>query len=136
MKTLKMVTNLMVLTIFVVFTAKSYGIELDVPFKAQYPPGEWALTKNCGPTSVLMVAAYHLGFTPAEQHIKDLDHWMVVESIISSINGYNAETTGGEDLVQIVQDYYSFQQAMKSNPSNIDPLRQALADGNPVIDRK
>ena len=132
MKTLQVVKSLTVLML-VIFTIASYGVELDVPFKAQVPPGNWDFTKNCGPTSILMVAAYHLGFTPTEQYIKDLDDWMVVEGIIPSINSYNAHTTDGDDLVQIAQEYYGFQQVAKTNSSSISYLRQVLLDDNSVI---
>ena len=32
---------------------------IDVPFKAQVPPGNWSETKNCGQASALMTFCYY-----------------------------------------------------------------------------
>jgi hypothetical protein len=111
----------------------AHGIELNVPFKPQVPPGtaDFSETKNCGPTSVLMVAAYHQRFEPTEQHIRDIDDWMVTKEIISSVHDYNGEDTGWEDLVRIAKEYYGFKTITKHNNNDLSLLISALEDGNP-----
>ena len=134
MKTSKPFRALATLALFYV-SAFAYGA-LNVPFKAQVPPpdsGDWSQTKNCGPTSVLMVAAYHLQFIPTSQHIKDLDDWMVVKGIITSVNNYNGDDTSGDDLLRIAKEYYGFQEVTKYNANDVNFLIQALSNGNPVI---
>src|SRR3989338_355030 len=134
MKTSKPFRALATLALFYV-SAFAYGA-LNVPFKAQVPPpdsGDWSQTKNCGPTSVLMVAAYHLQFIPTSQNIKDLDDWMVVKGIITSVNNYNGDDTSGDDLLRIAKEYYGFQEVTKYNANDVNFLIQALSNGNPVI---
>jgi len=126
-------------SLVVLFVTTAFGMELSVPFIAQSPPGNWPppepSTHNCGPTSVLMTAAYYLGFTPAPQHIKDLDDWTVFVGMFTSVNGYNGNNTNADQLVRLAKEYYGFQSVTKYNDGNssIDLLRQSLGDGNPVI---
>ena len=51
--------------------------DIAVPFKKQWPPGSSEKTKNCGPTSFLMVYCYHNKTIPTEQGIKDNNQRLV-----------------------------------------------------------
>lgn len=113
---------------------------LDVKFLAQAHPGDpyyigqWGTaTKNCGPTSVIMVADYFRGIYPEPQEIRYLNDWMVQKGIISSVNGYNGQNTVITDLVRIAKEYYGFSCAIARQTNDIDLLRKELAAGNPVI---
>ena len=74
---------------------------LDVPFILQFPPGTgWGFTKNCGPTSYLMVDSFYTGRNLSVQTIKDVDDWLYL-NYGKSINNYNGSLTDIDDLKNI-----------------------------------
>ena len=131
-------TAMLTMALAAFIAASAMGIELDVPFKAQVLPGTWgpyptADSRNCGPASVLMATAYHLGFVPTEQQIKDLNDWMFSVGIITDVRNYNGDYTDATDLIRIAKEYFGFNEATKYNNNDLDLLRQALSDNNPII---
>lgn len=63
-------------------TINAYDVHLDVPFKAQVPPGtiapdgRWPLTNNCGQASSLMVFSYYKRIRPTELGIWQVNYWL------------------------------------------------------------
>ena len=105
---------------------------IDVPFKAQVPPGTWSETKNCGQASSLMVFSYHDGNIPTEQGIKDIDDWLYGEygDPVDNYNGYYTTTT---KLEKLAQDYAAFPDSYKTSGWTLNQLNQEIDAGNPVV---
>lgn len=116
------------------------AINLNVPFKAQYPPGttysdgSWA-SLNCGPTSVLMVDKYYKGGTPTEQDIRNVVDWLAANINGYNVNNYNGSNTNVSTLTRIAKEYLNFNDVSdySNNTRTIDDLVNDLADYYPVI---
>jgi len=107
-------------------------IVLNVPFKAQVPPGIWSKTKNCGQASTLMVLCYYKGTTPTEQGIKDIDDWLYKKygDPIDNYNGYYTTTT---KLEALAREYAGFPSSYKASGWGLNRLKQEINDGHPVV---
>ena len=80
---------------------------IDVPFKAQVPPGEWGKTNNCGQTSSLMVFRGYEETTPTAQDIKDIDDWLY-RKYGDPTNDYNGSESGTTKLETLAREYAGF----------------------------
>jgi len=115
--------------------------DIPVPYITQVPPGRWKSrwegdpsTKNCGPTSFLMVYCYHNKTIPTEQGIKDINDWLVRENQWTTTNNYNGESTPPKILTYLVKNYNSdFSDSYSNTGWNLDKIEQEVNEGRPVI---
>jgi hypothetical protein len=105
---------------------------LNVPFKAQVPPGNWNYTRNCGQASCLMVFCYYSGTTPTAQGIKDIDDWLY-QRFGDPINNYNGSYTTTLKLVTLAREYGCFVGSHVNSGWEIKQLREEIDAGYPVI---
>lgn len=109
-------------------------VNLSVPFKAQYPPGEWNLTRNCGPTSVIQIAKFKKSGIPTEQDIKDVNDWLGENLAGYKVNDYNGSNTSVSDLQFIAKSFYRFSKVeIHSIDWTVDSVVKSLQNGDPVI---
>jgi len=108
------------------------GTDLDVPFIAQVPPGDWGHTQNCGQASALMVFDYLRGAVPTEQGIKDIDDWLF-SRYRDSVNNYNGTGTTTPKLEALARDYAGFVYSYRASRWNLTRLKQEIDAGNPVM---
>ena len=109
-------------------------VAIAVPFKKQVPPGEWETTKNCGPTSFLMVYCYHNETIPTEEKIKKINDWLVRENKWPNTNKYNGHSTPPKILTYLAKNYNSdFSDSYSKTGWNLDKIEQEIKDGRPVI---
>ena len=103
-------------------------------FKKQWPPGSRETTKNCGPTSFLMVYCYHNETIPTEEKIKKINDWLVRENKWTTTNNYNGESTSPEILTYLAKNYNSdFSDSYSNTGWNLDKIEQEIKAGRPVI---
>lgn len=108
--------------------------DIPVPYITQVPPGEWGTTKNCGPTSFLMVYCYHNETIPTEEKIKKTNDWLVRENKWMTTNNYNGESTPPEILTYLAKNYNSdFSDSYSNTGWNLDKIEQEIKAGRPVI---
>jgi|GEM_PF-1759063 len=110
------------------------GYALDIEFLPQVPPGSWGpTTKNCGPTSVIMVAAYQLGFTPTANDIQRVNNWLVTKGMWPDTNSGNGYNTSINQLQVLAQEFYGFQNIEIHRSNDISWIRQQISVNSPVI---
>jgi len=124
--------------IFTVDYAKADSYILDVPFISQVPPGDWNHTRNCGPTSALMLAGYYLNFIPGVDDIKAIDDWLYDQQIIyaqAGVDQYNGNYTNLNDLKYLISDYFNLGPSEKvyPNDSKEEYVKEQIRRGNPII---
>ncbi len=107
-------------------------LNLDVPFKAQVPPGEWGKTQNCGQASSLMVFCYYLGTVPDADGIKDIDDWLN-EKYGDPTNNYNGSPTTTAQLSALGSGYAGLSQTYAASDWGLDRLKEEIEAGHPVI---
>jgi len=123
------------------FVANACDVHLNVPFKAQVPPGtvnpdgSWPLTKNCGQTSSLMIFSYYNGTIPTEQNIWQINGWLAQKY---NDPRYNAPAGDGwytdiNKLAALAREYGAFPNSHSQSGWTIDRLREELTNGFPVI---
>lgn len=105
---------------------------IDVPFKAQVPPGTWSESKNCGQASSLMVFSYYNGNIPTEQGIKDIDDWLYGK-YGDPVDNYNGSYTTTTKLEKLAQEYAGFPDSYKASGWTLNRLKQEIDAGNPVV---
>jgi len=105
---------------------------INVPFKAQVPPGTWSATNNCGQASSLMVFCYYKGTTPTEQGIKDIDDWLY-SKYGDPINNYNGSITDTTKLEALAREYAKFPVSYKASGWDLNRLKQEINVNHPVI---
>jgi len=105
---------------------------LDVPFKAQVPPGSWDMTKNCGQACSSMVFCYYWNTEPSEEDIKKIDNWLY-EKYGDPINNYNGWETATTKLKTLACEYANFPKSYKASGWNLEKLKQEIDAGHPVI---
>jgi|GEM_PF-2585378 len=69
------------------------AMRLDVPFKAQVPPGVWKTTGNCNPACFAMIYSHHRGTSPTAAMIREFNDWALANSGKEHRN-YNGTKTG------------------------------------------
>ena len=96
-----------------IHNALSSEIKLSVDWIPQVDTtigmGNWDDTMNCGPTALVMVASYLRGFAAEKYQVKELDDWLLANSLISALNGYNLtkpDGTNQADLRAAASYYY------------------------------
>jgi len=107
-------------------------VNLNVPFKAQVPPGNWAETKNCGQTSYLMVSCYYNGTAPNEQGIKEIDDWLY-QRYGDPINDYNGSFMTTSKIVTLAREYGGFEDSNAYSGWSVSNIENELNNGYPVI---
>jgi hypothetical protein len=110
--------------------------ELNVPFKSQSPPGDWSHNMNCGPTSVLMIAGYYLGWQPSTNDLKELLDWMYAYHYIypqSVGEYYDGNVTNMTELGNVLEDHYNLGSVVKKNVNDLSYLHEQLLNNRPVI---
>lgn len=105
---------------------------LNVPFKAQFPPGNWDKTRNCGQASVLMVLCYYQGKIPNADRIEEIDDWLN-ERYGDSINNYNGSFTDRHKLVTLAREYGGFPESYTANKWGLHNIIASIEEGHPVI---
>jgi len=106
---------------------------LDVPFILQFPPGTgWGFTKNCGPTSYLMVDSFYTGRNLSVQTIKDVDDWLYL-NYGKSINNYNGSLTDIDDLKNISIKFGGFFDEDIELSNSFNEVKSAIQNNLPVI---
>jgi len=108
------------------------GLPINVPFKAQVPPGSWDETKNCGQASSLMVFSYYWNTEPTAEGIKKIDDWLHGK-YGDPINNYNGWDTTTSKLEALARDYAKFPNSYKASGWTLDRLRREIDAGHPVI---
>lgn len=133
-KFLLLIFSLLVSTagFFQATSASDEPVILNVPFKAQVPPGDWDKTKNCGQASALMVFCYYNGTTPTVQGIKDIDDWLY-QKYGDPVNNYNGSETNTTKLEALAREYGGFAGSYKASRWDIERLKQEIDAGHPVI---
>ena len=112
--------------------AKAENI-LDVPFISQFPPGtSWNFTKNCGPTSYLMIDSFYTGKKLSVQSIKDVVDWLYVNYNMP-VNNYNGNVTDIDDLENLAIKFSNFYEKDLKNVNSLDEVKKALSNNFPVI---
>lgn len=141
-KNLARVTGITFVTLMMLFlfsvTVLAASNPLNVPFKAQVLPGNWAETKNCGQTSALMVFCYYDGTTPTEQGIKDIDDWLYARyGSAQAINGYSGSYSSTTTLETLAKErggkYGGFPLSYKASGWTVSRVKQEIDAGHPVI---
>ncbi len=85
--------------VLLVAEAFAYEIHLDVPWVSQLDVKnglgtDWARSMNCGPTALVMSAAYLRDFLPSTDHIKEVDEWLVEKGFVDGLCQYNLSEPG------------------------------------------
>ncbi|ETR69943.1 MAG: hypothetical protein OMM_03594 [Candidatus Magnetoglobus multicellularis str. Araruama] len=119
-------------TNLVVVKETSKDINLAVPFIAQSPPGDWDNTRNCGPTSYLMIYTYYKNTIPTVQDIKNLDDWLF-ENEDLPINNYNGSYTTCDILKRLSINHGGFSETEVHRDWTMEGLISELQKGYPVI---
>jgi len=105
---------------------------LDVPFKAQVPPGSWDKTKNCGQACSSMVFCYYWNTEPSEEDIKKIDNWLY-EKYGDPIDNYNGWETTTTKLKTLACEYANFPKSYKASGWNLEKVKQEIDAGHPVL---
>ena len=106
---------------------------LDVPFITQFPPGtDWYHTKNCGPTSYLMIDSFYTGRNLSVQSIKDVDDWLN-KNYGRPIDNYNGYYTQLDDLKNIGIIFGDFNDEDIVLDNSLESIKYALSKKYPVI---
>lgn len=106
---------------------------LDVPFISQFPPGtSWYETKNCGPTSYLMINSFYTTKALSVQSIKDVDDWLSI-NYGRPLDNYNGYYTTIDDLKNLGTEFGSFLGDDITFSDSLEKVRSVLKGGNPVI---
>ena len=108
------------------------GLPIEIPFKAQVPPGTWDKTKNCGQASSLMAFCYYWNTQPTEEDIKRIDEWLN-EKYGDPINNYNGWYTTTAKLEALSREYAKLPCSYSTNGWNLNRLKQEIDRGHPVI---
>ncbi|PKN31029.1 MAG: hypothetical protein CVU64_00310 [Deltaproteobacteria bacterium HGW-Deltaproteobacteria-21] len=92
---------LLVAITFVLLIAEAfaYEVRLDVPWVSQLDiqnglGTDWSSSMNCGPTALVMSAAYLKEFSPTTRHIKKVDEWLVQSGLVEELKQYNLPEPG------------------------------------------
>lgn len=108
-------------------------INLNVPFTAQAPSGDWSLPfkEACEEASILMVNKFYrqqpLGNSgDIENDIKD-----IVEFEKQKFGFYS--DTDAEQTASILKDYFSYSKVRVTYDITIEDIKKELAQGRPVI---
>lgn len=96
-KALLLVVTLCVMTLAV--EVRAYELRLEVPWLSQLDienglGTDWSRSMNCGPTALVMSAAYLNSFFPTTIDIKRVDDWLVESGMISDVAQYNLPEPG------------------------------------------
>jgi len=135
----KLINSVIIAVFFLSGQALAEEIILDVPFKSQVPPGDWNHTRNCGPTSALMLAGYYLSFSPDTDDLKALIDWLydmkIIEKQPGEISKYNGNHTSLGDIQYLLSDYYDLGNIKKvyASEKKQEYIKKQIRRGNPVI---
>ncbi|RJR36489.1 MAG: hypothetical protein C4576_23755 [Desulfobacteraceae bacterium] len=85
--------------VLLVAEAFAYEVRLDVPWVSQLDVQnglgtDWSRSMNCGPTALVMSAAYLKEFSPTTRHIKRVDEWLVQSGLVDELEQYNLPEPG------------------------------------------
>ena len=106
---------------------------LDVPFITQLPPGtSWHDTKNCGPTSYLMVDSFYTDKNLSVQSIKEIDDWLN-KNYGRPIDNYNGYYTSINDLKKIGLEFGNFLDNDIEIVNSLEKIKDALKNDLPII---
>ncbi|MDD2656362.1 MAG: C39 family peptidase [Patescibacteria group bacterium] len=106
---------------------------LDVPFITQFPPGtDWYHTKNCGPTSYLMIDSFYTDKKLNIQSIKDVDDWLN-KNYGRPIDNYNGYYTNINDLKILGLEFGNFLDNDVEMVNSLEKIKNALKNDLPVI---
>lgn len=107
-------------------------VDLDVPFMAQAPYGDWSspYDEACEEASVLMAVAWMRGQTLSAAQA-DVEILRLVD-FENYYFGYNSDTALRETL-KLITDYYHYPHARIFYDISIDDIRRALVAGDIVI---
>lgn len=120
---------------FLLLPSVVFGVNLDLPFKSQLPPGTlWKDTRNCGQTSFLMISAYYNNDLVTEQDVKDLDDWIEV-NLGDDKRDYYGNYTSLEKLKMIAISYSGYQEDTTTvkKGTGISFLKDNLDNNIPVL---
>ncbi len=114
------------------YATSTVTVILDVPFKAQYPPGDWDNETNCGQASALMVFCYYSGEIPTRDKIEEIDDWLH-SRYGDPINNYNGTFTDRHKLAVLAREYGKLTQSYTKNYWTIQDIEACIDGGCPVI---
>jgi hypothetical protein len=85
--------------VLLVAEAFAYEVHLNVPWLSQLDVKnglgtDWVRSMNCGPTALVMSAAYLRDFHPSTNHIKKVDEWLVEKGLVNDLCQYNLPEPG------------------------------------------
>jgi len=106
---------------------------IDVPFISQYPPGtDWYHTKNCGPTSYLMIDSFYTSRLLIVDTIKSMDDWLF-DKYGFPVNNYNGSLTDTKDIFNISLNFGDFYEEDVVKTRSLKDIKDAVNKGIPVI---
>ncbi|OGH84890.1 MAG: hypothetical protein A2493_01440 [Candidatus Magasanikbacteria bacterium RIFOXYC12_FULL_33_11] len=122
---------LIIFLVYPIFVKGEYII--DVPFIAQYPPGtDWYHTKNCGPTSYLMIDSFYTSRLLIVDTIKSMDDWLF-DKYGFPVNNYNGSLTDTKDIFNIALNFGDFYEEDVVKTRSLKDIKDAVNKGIPVI---
>jgi len=122
---------LIIFLVYPIFVKGEYII--DVPFIAQYPPGtDWYHTKNCGPTSYLMIDSFYTSRLLIVDTIKSMDDWLF-DKYGFPVNNYNGSLTDTKDIFNIALNFGDFYEEDVVKTRSLKDIKDAV---NKVFNEK
>lgn len=109
-----------------------YSISLNVPFLKQVPPGDWANTKNCGQTCLVMLGGYFNGTPVNSSRITAHNSWLAMYTGDSRYNQANGWYTSDTLLRDMLAQYHGLGSARYYGSTPQDVVNQ-LTYGRPCI---
>jgi hypothetical protein len=90
---------LVVVLVSLIGEAFAHEVQLNVTWLSQLDVNnglgtDWARSMNCGPTALVMSAAYLRDFPPSTNHVKKVDEWLVEKGFVDELCHYNLSEPG------------------------------------------
>lgn len=118
------------LTIFWAAVSMAETVQLPVVFMPQYPPGNAALTRNCGPACLAMAAAFAKNATngPKPEEISAIDRDLKFS------DDQNGQDTVCSQIIKAATDCYQLDVHEEHWTTGIvDKIKAEIRQGGPVI---
>jgi len=107
-------------------------VHYSVPWISQVPPGNWAQTLNCGPTSEIMVESYYNKSTPTSSTIKNDIQEIASFDVAYKPDINNGDVTSSSQLVALAVRH-GFTNTLSLNINTIQDLKDTVGRYGPAI---
>lgn len=114
------------------FSYPPYSFVLNLPFLKQVPPGDWAGTKNCGQTCVVMLAGYFNGTLALPSQITAQNTWLAEHLNDPRYNQANGWYTGLGLLQTLLSEKHDLSSSIRSG-NHADDVVNYASQGKPCI---